>query len=59
MKKPSFLDIEDEADATAENLLDVEVDPPVSPVLESSFLDMDRGKESFDTLRSADSGYYM
>jgi len=59
MKKPSFLDIEDEADTTVENLLDVEVDPPVSPVMDSSFLDMDRGKESFDTLRSSDSGYYI
>ncbi|KAI0082106.1 hypothetical protein K474DRAFT_1671261 [Panus rudis PR-1116 ss-1] len=26
--------------------------PPVSPIMESSFLDLDRGKDSFDTIRS-------
>ncbi|KAH9950878.1 hypothetical protein B0H21DRAFT_720241 [Amylocystis lapponica] len=59
MKKPSFLDIEDELEATTENLLDVDVDPPASPVVDGSFLDMDRGKDSFDTLRSSDSGFYV
>ncbi|KAI0778339.1 hypothetical protein BD413DRAFT_608962 [Trametes elegans] len=72
MKKPSFLDIDDEADASAESV-DVDVDPragadasgapPSTPEsftmeMESSFLDMDR-KESFDTVRSTDSAYYV
>ncbi|KAI0964071.1 hypothetical protein AcW1_000976 [Taiwanofungus camphoratus] len=60
MKKPSFLDIEDELDITTENLLDVELDaPPSSPVMENSFLDLDRGKDSFDTVRSCDSDFYV
>lgn len=46
LKKPSFLDIEDE----------VPVNPPFSATsaFASSFLDLDRGKESFDTIRSED-----
>ncbi|KAH9937309.1 uncharacterized protein B0H18DRAFT_1113166 [Fomitopsis serialis] len=55
MKKPSFLDIEDEADATSESLMDVNLDALDSPTMDSSFLDMDRGKDSFDTVRSSDS----
>jgi len=60
MRKPSFLDIEDEVDAMTENLLEVELDAsPSSPTLESSFLDMERGKDSFDTIRSSDSLLYL
>ncbi|OSD03226.1 hypothetical protein PYCCODRAFT_1409557 [Trametes coccinea BRFM310] len=66
MKKPSFLDIEDEADMSAENDLGGGSDDgsrrmsappsPRSPSMESSFLDMDR-KDSFDTVRSAESAF--
>ncbi|KAI0639565.1 hypothetical protein C8Q77DRAFT_1046515 [Trametes polyzona] len=76
MKKPSFLDIEDEldADGSAENdegeegeaeiaeaassALDTAPSSPVSPSMESSFLDMGR-KDSFDTVRSSESAYYV
>ena len=75
MKKPSFLDIEDEFDGSAENddgldgddddrdrigraLEDDAEAPPLSPSMDSSFLDMDR-KDSFDTVRSSDSAYYV
>ncbi|KAI0652006.1 hypothetical protein C8Q79DRAFT_72030 [Trametes meyenii] len=64
MKKPSFLDIDDELDASAENdgggaAEDVaSPSSPTSPLMESSFLDMDR-KDSFDTVRSRDSAYYV
>lgn len=55
MRKPSFLDIEDEVDTAAERLMDVGFDEPLpSPELESSFLEMG-GKDSFDTIRSSDS----
>ncbi|KAI8981378.1 hypothetical protein BD414DRAFT_419826 [Trametes punicea] len=58
MKKPSFLDIEDEVDNSAENEAGGSDDEasPQSPSMDSSFLDMDR-KDSFDTVRSADSAY--
>lgn len=46
VKRPSFLDIDDEE-------VDQEVETSLSP-MESSFLDLDRGKDSFDTLRSFD-----
>ncbi len=63
MKKPSFLDIEDELDATAENGSDDEygdeTSTPEDPTMESSFLDMDRGKNSFDTVRSTDSAFFV
>ena len=59
MKKPSFLDIEDEADATSESLMDVKLDALDSPTMDSSFLDMERGKDSFDTVRSSDSLLYV
>ncbi|KAL6298703.1 hypothetical protein BKA93DRAFT_40295 [Sparassis latifolia] len=59
MKKPSFLDIEDELDATTENLMEMEIDvPPASPVMEGSFLDMEHGRDSLDTDASCDSGFY-
>lgn len=60
MKKPSFLDIEDDFDLNVETGSD-EDEPatsPESPTMESSFLDMDRGKNSFDTVRSCDSASY-
>ena len=62
MKKPSFLDIEDELDGTADQGSDDEygaMSPPESPTMESSFLDMDRGKSSFDTVRSTDSAFFV
>ncbi|KZT75001.1 hypothetical protein DAEQUDRAFT_807273 [Daedalea quercina L-15889] len=59
MKKPSFLDIEDEVDAASESLMDVRLDAMDSPTMDSSFLDMERGKESFDTVRSSDSLLYV
>ncbi|TBU49899.1 hypothetical protein BD309DRAFT_1076062 [Dichomitus squalens] len=60
MKKPSFLDIEDEFDLSAENGSDKEAESaPESPTMEDSFLDMDRGKSSFDTVRSMDSAFYV
>ena len=60
MKKPSFLDIEDEIDVIAENRSDKEPESaPESPTMEDSFLDMDRGKSSFDTIRSMDSACYV
>ena len=64
MKKPSFLDIEDELDITAENDESEEdesgeASTPDSPTMESSFLDMDRGKSSFDTVRSTDSAFFV
>ncbi|RPD82403.1 hypothetical protein L226DRAFT_497514 [Lentinus tigrinus ALCF2SS1-7] len=67
MKKPSFLDIEDEVDMSAENGSDEEygtatvLEVPDSPGadFESSFLDMDRGKNSFDTVRSTDSAFFV
>ena len=59
MKKPSFLDIEDEADAASESLMDVKLDALDSPTMDSSFLDMERGKDSFDTVRSSDSLLYV
>ncbi|KAI0669747.1 hypothetical protein C8Q78DRAFT_976217 [Trametes maxima] len=69
MKKPSFLDIDDELDASAENDSGgssgggspgdaAPPSSPTSPLMESSFLDMDR-KDSFDTVRSRDSAYYV
>ncbi|GBE77686.1 hypothetical protein SCP_0105680 [Sparassis crispa] len=59
MKKPSFLDIEDELDATTENLMEMDIDvPPASPVMEGSFLDMEHGRDSLDTDASCDSGFY-
>lgn len=59
MKKPSFLDIEDEADVTSDSLMDVNLDALDSPAMDSSFLDMERGKDSFDTVRSSDSLIYV
>lgn len=59
MKKPSFLDIEDEADVTSESLMDMKLDALDSPAMDSSFLDMERGKDSFDTVRSSDSLLYV
>ena len=62
MKKPSFLDIEDELDVSAENGSDDDDEYGVaageSPTMESSFLDMDRGSSSFDTVRSMDSAFF-
>jgi len=58
MKKPSFLDIEDELEAASESLLEVEIDAPPSSPVDNSFLDMDRGRDSFDTIGSRDGGYY-
>lgn len=59
MKKPSFLDIDDEADQTTESLSEAEEHvSPSSPPMESSFLDME-GKDSFDTVRSSDSLLYL
>lgn len=46
VKRPSFLEIDDEGEGDLEMM-------ETSP-LESSFLDLDRGKDSFDTLRSFD-----
>ena len=60
MKKPSFLDIDDEADGD-EHGDDEDEDEdrsPDSPGMDGSFLDLD-GKGSFDTIRSIDSGYYV
>ncbi|KAI0756848.1 hypothetical protein C8Q80DRAFT_1264859 [Daedaleopsis nitida] len=65
MKKPSFLDIEDELDVSVENDSDDDDDEydygvaaGGSPTMESSFLDMDRGSNSFDTVRSTDSAFF-
>ncbi|KAI0375153.1 hypothetical protein BV20DRAFT_933430 [Pilatotrama ljubarskyi] len=69
MKKPSFLNISDEDDGSAENDgagsgsgsgsgEDAPPPSPESPAMESSFLDMDR-KDSFDTVRSSHSAYYV
>ncbi|OJT15928.1 hypothetical protein TRAPUB_13352 [Trametes pubescens] len=68
MKKPSFLEIDDEFEAGAENDeddgetesmgRDTTPPSPQSPAMESSFLDMDR-KDSFDTVRSEQSAYYV
>ncbi|KAI0361450.1 hypothetical protein OH77DRAFT_429106 [Trametes cingulata] len=66
MKKPSFLNISDEEDGSAENDddgaagEDEDAPPPSpeSPAMESSFLDMER-KDSFDTVRSSHSAYYV
>ncbi|KAI1788817.1 hypothetical protein LXA43DRAFT_924554 [Ganoderma leucocontextum] len=57
MKKPSFLDIEDDFDPKTENGSDEDEAEMFSgsPTMESSFLDMDHGKNSFDTVRSCDS----
>ena len=55
MKKPSFLDIDDDADAPGAGS---DSDPPESP-MDGSFLDMERGKNSFDTIRSVDSSYFV
>ena len=57
MKKPSFLDIDDEDVGGAASDSD-DGRAPESPSMDSSFLDMDRGKGSFDTIRSVDSGFY-
>ncbi|KAI0719943.1 hypothetical protein C8T65DRAFT_705977 [Cerioporus squamosus] len=67
MKKPSFLDIEDEVSGSAENGSDEEYGTPTVPEvpdspgadIESSFLDMERGKNSFDTVRSTDSAFFV
>lgn len=61
MKKPSFLDIEDDFDQNMENGSDEDeiVESPESPTMESSFLDMDYGKNSFDTVRSYDSASHV
>ena len=61
MKKPSFLDIEDDFDQSMDNGSDEdEIEEfPESPAMESSFLDMDRGKNSFDTVRSCDSASHL
>ncbi|THH00674.1 hypothetical protein EW026_g1905 [Hermanssonia centrifuga] len=56
MRKPSFLEIEDDADHETESLYDVQVDIQ-SLEMESSFLDLDRGKDSFDTVRSCDDDF--
>ncbi|TCD66500.1 hypothetical protein EIP91_001325 [Steccherinum ochraceum] len=57
MKKPSFLEIEDDADSESDdlhNLVDMSLDPlTASPTMESSFLDLDRGS-SFDSFRDDD-----
>ncbi|KAH9944255.1 uncharacterized protein BXZ73DRAFT_87188 [Epithele typhae] len=59
MRKPSFLDIDDEPDDAVDgDGSDSDGPEPDSPAMESSFLDMDRGKGSFDTIRSVDSSYY-
>ncbi|KAH9858035.1 hypothetical protein C2E23DRAFT_718654 [Lenzites betulinus] len=64
IRKPSFLDIDDDLDASAENDFgeddfgDGAAVPPLSPAMESSFLDMDR-KDSFDTVRSSEGAYYV
>ena len=54
MKKPSFLDFEDEIDHDEDDLTDATMEMQSSPTeMESSFLDLDRGKDSFDTIRSS------
>ena len=58
MKKPSFLDNDDEWDHDKESLMDLSISSfPSSHAtdidVESSFLDLDRGN-SFDTVRSFD-----
>ena len=58
MKKPSFLEIEDDDDDDGSdevaNLVDRSLEPlTASPIMESSFLDLDRGS-SFDSFRSDD-----
>jgi len=45
MKKPSFLDIEDEKQQRRSI---------IPSRIASSFLDLERGKDSFDTIRSED-----
>ncbi|THH33126.1 hypothetical protein EUX98_g1071 [Antrodiella citrinella] len=54
MKKPSFLEIDDEmSNDEMENLVDVSLEQiAASPPMESSFLDLDRS--SFDSWRSDD-----
>nr|VWO97114.1 SH3 domain-containing protein [Ganoderma boninense] len=61
MKKPSFLDIEDDFDQSMDDGSDEDEtgESLESPTMESSFLDMDRGKNSFDTVRSYDSASYV
>ena len=59
MKKPSFLDFEDELDHDEDDLTDATMGIQLSPVeMESSFLDLDRGKDSFDTIRSSGDNAY-
>ncbi|KAI0830468.1 hypothetical protein BC628DRAFT_1416009 [Trametes gibbosa] len=67
IRKPSFLDIDDDAGADNDDADDDEPGSvgvatrppsPISPSMESSFLDMDR-KDSFDTVRSSESAYYV
>jgi len=48
MKKRSFLDIDDEKQQTRSI--------PVPSRYVGSFLDLERGKDSFDTIRSEDEG---
>ncbi|PCH34000.1 hypothetical protein WOLCODRAFT_15032 [Wolfiporia cocos MD-104 SS10] len=62
MRKPSFLEIGDELEDTAEDEDEDEGaeqrdERPLSPPVEDSFLDMERG--SFDTIRSSDSMLYV
>ncbi|KAI0785010.1 hypothetical protein C8Q75DRAFT_809554 [Abortiporus biennis] len=51
-RRPSFLEIDDDGEADVE--VEGEVEDVESTEMESSFLDLDRGKDSFDTLRSFD-----
>ncbi|OCH86048.1 hypothetical protein OBBRIDRAFT_797560 [Obba rivulosa] len=55
MKKPSFLDIDDDddGDTAEEDISESEMEPSSPTLMESSFLDLGRG--SFDTVRSFDS----
>lgn len=48
MRKPSFLDIEDEAESSSE------AQATAKPFEDANFLDLGRGKDSFDTVRSVD-----
>jgi len=62
MKKPSFLEIDDDVDSESndemESLVDVSLEQiTASPIMEGSFLDLDRGN-SFDSWRSDDDGMF-
>lgn len=59
MRKPSFLEIDDdgdEEDEDGESTLDMGTTRSVteSIEMECSFLDLDKGKDSFETVRSFD-----